>query len=262
MKQPDGDRSGSWRQGRGEEIELVNRIRGQEGTGVKQRNPVINKSRALEDLHHVQLIALLRELLRDRGIMKTAEMLGVDYKTVRSSMKAGRLSERMRSALGSALQEGFGSAAARQRERNDQLEARLDKMEGQLKEVKKELQGDLKRFRMSLDGVRKYYGVQRWLFERRLSALEAGQGVTGAEASAGGDSVDSGPRSVAADATEEMQIIVSVREGRATIGVHQPSSAPYIETLDDADLSELARDVAMATVRAKARWEAAPKHPV
>ena len=141
---------------------------------MKQRKTVIDKSRALEDLHHVQLIALLRELLRDRGIMKTAEMLGVDYKTVRSSLEAGRLSERMRSALGNALQEGFGSAAARQRERNDQLEARLDKMDGQLKEVRKELRGDLKRFRMSLDGVRKYYGVQRWLIEGRLSDLGSG----------------------------------------------------------------------------------------
>ena len=150
---------------------------------MKQRKPVIDKSRALEDLHHVQLIALLRELLRDRGIMKTAQLLGVDYKTVRSSLKAGRLSERMRAALGSALQEGFGSAAARQRERNDQLEARLDKMEGQLREVKKELQGGLKRFRMSLDGVRKYYGVQRRLIEQRLSALEAGHVGTETEAS-------------------------------------------------------------------------------
>ena len=59
-----------------------------------------------------------------------------------------------------------------------------------------------------------------------------------------------------------MQIIVSVKGGRATIGVHQPSSAPYIETLDDADLSELGLDVAMATERAMSRWEAAPKPPV
>lgn len=28
-----------------------------------------------------------------------------------------------------------------------------------MKEVKNELQGDVKRFRMLLDGVRKYYGV-------------------------------------------------------------------------------------------------------
>ena len=59
-----------------------------------------------------------------------------------------------------------------------------------------------------------------------------------------------------------MQVIVSVKGGRATIGVHQPSSIPHIETFDDADLSELGQDVAMATERAMARWEAAPKPPV
>lgn len=249
---------------------------------MKQRKPAIDKSRAVEDLHHVQLMALLQELVRDRGIMKTAEVLGVDPRTLTNSLKAGWLSKRMRSALGSALQEGFGSAAARQRERNDQLEARLNKMEGQLREVKRELQGDIRRFRMSLDGVRKYYGVQRWLIERRLSVLEAGQGMTGTEASADGESADPGSRSVAAssahtkgpshargpagaetgdDVAEEMQIIVSIKRGRATIGVHQPSSAPHIETFDDAVLSKLARDVAMVTERAMARQEEAPTSP-
>ena len=245
---------------------------------MKQSKPIIYKSRVIEDLQQLQLTMLLEELVRDRGIMKTAEMLGVDHRTLTNSLRAGRLSKRMRSALGSALQEGFGSAAARQRERNDQLEKRLDKMEGQLKEVKKELQGDLKRFRMSLDGVRKYYGVQRWLIEGRLSVLEAGQGMTGTEASEGGESLGPGSRSVAAwsahtkrpshawepagaDAAEEMQIIVSVKGGRATIGVHQPSSAPYIETFDDADISRLAEDVAVVTERARARWAEAFEHP-
>ena len=169
---------------------------------MKQSKPIIYKSRVIEDLQQLQLTMLLEELVRDRGIMKTAEMLGVDHRTLTNSLRAGRLSKRMRSALGSALQEGFGSAAARQRERNDQLEKRLDKMEGQLKEVKQKLQdglkglnklegrfgrtegrlkelketlpADLRRLRMSLDGVRKYYTVQRHRIEQRLSALESG----------------------------------------------------------------------------------------
>ena len=40
------------------------------------------------------------------------------------------------------------------------------------------------------------------------------------------------------DAEEEMEIILSVEGGRATIGVQQPSSDRHIETLDDRDPSE------------------------
>ena len=51
--------------------------------------------------------------------------------------------------------------------------------------MKETLLPDLKRLRMSLDGVRKYYGVQRGLIEQRLVALEAGGdgAETGASAS-------------------------------------------------------------------------------
>ena len=88
-----------------------------------------------------------------------------------------------------------GTAAERQRRRNEKLEAqfkeskeelrgglkglnklegRLDKLEGQIRELRETLPSDLKRLRMSLDGVRKYCGVQRRLVDQRLMALEAG----------------------------------------------------------------------------------------
>lgn len=51
-------------------------------------------------------------------------------------------------------------------------------------ELRDELRKSLKRSRMSLDGVRKYYGVQRRLIEQRLSVLETGRGVTKTGASA------------------------------------------------------------------------------
>ena len=113
---------------------------------------------------------------------------------------------------------GVGSAADRQRERSDKLEARLDKIEGQQKELKETLSGGLrvlnklearldktegqvkemretlpaglKGLRMSLDGVRKYYGVQRRLIEQRLLALEAG----GDGAETGAPAIESGDR--------------------------------------------------------------------
>ena len=67
----------------------------------------------------------------------------------------------------------------------NKLSARLDKLEGQVKELKETLRSDVKRLSMSLDGVRKYYGVQRRLIEQRLLALEAGRDGTGAGVPAG-----------------------------------------------------------------------------
>ena len=38
-------------------------------------------------------------------------------------------------------------------------------------------------------------------------------------------------------APNELKVVVSVKDGRATIGVQQPSSDPHIESFDDSDLS-------------------------
>ena len=59
---------------------------------------------------------------------------------------------------------------------------------------------------------------------------------------------------------EELKVVVSIKGGRATIGVQQPSSDPHIESFDDPDLSGLAQEVLAVTERARASWEDAPKH--
>ena len=76
-----------------------------------------------------RLMALLHELVREKGNRGAAEALGLDPRTVASCVKAGRLSWRVREALERGLQSGAGSAAARQRERNDALERRLARLE-------------------------------------------------------------------------------------------------------------------------------------
>ena len=60
---------------------------------------------------------------------------------------------------------------------------------------------------------------------------------------------------------DELKVVVSIKDGRATIGVQQPSSDPYIEPVGASDLSGLAGEVVAVVKRAKARWETAPKHP-
>ena len=60
---------------------------------------------------------------------------------------------------------------------------------------------------------------------------------------------------------EDLKVVVSIKGGRATIGVQQPSADPHIETFDDLDVSGLTQEVSAVVERARARWEDTPKHP-
>ena len=64
-----------------------------------------------------------------------------------------------------------------------------------------------------------------------------------------------------AGAPEDVKVVMSIKGGRATIGVQQPSSDPHIESFDYPDLSGLTQEALAVVERAKARWEDAPKHP-
>ena len=163
---------------------------------MKRKDPLIVGRNSVRDMHHLRLMALLQELVRTWGYTGTARVLEIDPRTVTSSVQSGQLTHRVRESLQRALQHGVGSAADRQRERSDKLEgqlkemkeslrsghkaldklgARMDKTEGQVKEMKGDRRTGLKGLKMSLDGVRKYYGVQRRLVEQRLLALEEGR---------------------------------------------------------------------------------------
>ena len=107
--------------------------------------------------------------------------------------------------------------------------------------------------------------------------------ASGADESLFGDAADDAPAAVAegqdadkeaaqdpqgsddekdeAASSEELKVVVSVKGGRASIGVQQPSSDPHIETFDGHDLSGLAQEALAVVERAKAKWEGAPKHP-
>ena len=60
---------------------------------------------------------------------------------------------------------------------------------------------------------------------------------------------------------EDLKVVVSIKGGRATIGVQRPTADPHIETFDDPDLSALAQEVSAVVERARARWEDAPRYP-
>ncbi len=72
---------------------------------------------------------------------------------------------------------------------------------------------------------------------------------------------DSEDAEEAAIPTEDLKVVVSIKEGRATIGVKQPSSDPHIEPVDAPDLSGLVGEIPAVLERARARWEDALRYP-
>ena len=75
------------------------------------------------------------------------------------------------------------------------------------------------------------------------------------------DDRDSGDSGEETPQSEDLKVVVSIKGGRATIGVQRPSADPHIETFEGHDLSVLAEEVPAVTERARARWEDNPKHP-
>ena len=70
----------------------------------------------------------------------------------------------------------------------------------------------------------------------------------------GQDTGDAGEAGEAEAApSDELKVVVSIKGGRAVIGVQQPASDPHIETFDDVDESALAQEVPAVIERARAR---------
>ena len=101
------------------------------------------RSRSLESLRHLRLMALLRDLERDEGRVKTAELLGISYRTLVRAVESGRLTGRMSDALERMLLSGGGSAAAQQRERFDALEQRITELKERMEGLEKEMRSSL-----------------------------------------------------------------------------------------------------------------------
>ena len=88
------------------------------------------------------------------------------------------------------------------------------------------------------------------------AADDTGEKVGAEKTPQGSDDAEEGAAS-----TDDLKVVVSIKGGRATIGVQKPSSDPHIETFEGHDLSGLAEEVPAVIDRARARWEETPKHP-
>ncbi len=145
--------------------------------------PGIERSKSIEDLHHLRLMALLDELVRDKGARKAAADLDVDHRTLAASLESGRLTRRMRVALDRALLAGGGSPAREQQARNDELAERLEQVEVVGQDAGKGLAavGD------EVKALRNEYTRDLQRVESRLAKVEGGGGDAGEEEGESGD---------------------------------------------------------------------------
>ena len=139
-------------------------------TTMEEREMYPESSRSLESLREIRLLALLRDLVQTEGRLKTARMLGVNYRTLQSAAESGQLTERMAVALERLLLLGGGSAAVRQRERVDALERRVEGLAKEARAGFEEMRSDVgAEFKV----LREEQAVTRRVLERRLVGLEA-----------------------------------------------------------------------------------------
>lgn len=157
--------------------------------------PLFEKSRKIEDVQHLRLMVLLDEMVEDEGIMKAAQSLNVDHRTLNAGLETKRLSRRLRGALEKRLLEGGGSPAREQRARNDELAGRLEGLEKGMDALGGEMQDGLGLVRREVEALREEQARD----SRRLAELErarAGQDGEGdAETTQGaeGEAGDSRP---------------------------------------------------------------------
>ena len=70
---------------------------------MSSRGRPLERTRSIEDLHELRLMALLHDLVRKHQRKGAGEMLGVDPRTVKACLEQGALSKWMRTALEAQL---------------------------------------------------------------------------------------------------------------------------------------------------------------
>ena len=100
-------------------------------------------TRSVENVHHLRLMALLKDMVRELGPVETAETLGLDRKTIWRSLSAGRLSPRLADAVERLLLAEGVADSQRQRERMEALELRVDELAGDVEALAEELRAEI-----------------------------------------------------------------------------------------------------------------------
>ena len=118
---------------------------------MNEKHATAEKRRRVENLRHLRLTTLLRDLMRSEGRMEAAEMLGVSYRTLARAVESRRLSGRLSEALERLLLEGGDSVATRQQQRIEAVERRVEGLEGGIGELAEEMRGGFEELRPAVE---------------------------------------------------------------------------------------------------------------
>ena len=128
----------------------------------------MEKGRSMGDLQHLRLMALLRQMVREKGPRGAAAVLDIDHRTLIASMEGGELSRRVRLRWRGRCSQ----AAARQRQEmgdlKQQVEALVEETRSGLQDIRDAIEGEVKALREEhAQGMRQLEG--------RVASLEARQ---------------------------------------------------------------------------------------
>lgn len=126
----------------------------------------MERSPSVENVRHLQLMAVLRDLIDGNGRVKAAKMLGVSYRTLARAADTGRLTGRMTDALERHLLSDVRSPANEWNERAAELDQRVDSMETWLTDVAEAVRSGIEKLRADVGGAHE-------TLHRRLAKLEA-----------------------------------------------------------------------------------------
>ena len=104
-------------------------------------------TRSVEDVHHLRLMALLKDMVRELGPVEAAEALGIDRKTVWRGLSKGRLSPRLADSLERLLLSESVADAARQLERIEALEGAVGELAEDMRALAEEVRGEFEALR-------------------------------------------------------------------------------------------------------------------
>ena len=111
--------------------------------------------------HDLRLMILLRGMVREQRLKGAAETLGLDPRTVQSSLDRGELSELVRIAVERHVLADGDQRAAQQRERTDALERRMDDLETEFRNGLDAARSELKEGMEALRTQRRLAGEER-----------------------------------------------------------------------------------------------------
>ena len=162
-------------------------------------------------MHHARLMALLHDLVRKHGGRRgAARVLGIDRRTVAACMDGRGMSWRMREALERGLQEGAGSAAARQRKRSDALERRVAALEKELHEGLDAVRDGIEKLRE--DEARRWESLERRLSRREALRESAGSAEAPSAAGQGPEKTPAAARTAAAGVLKRLYAELVTKE--------------------------------------------------